>query len=801
LKGFQWNLPVWLFGLLSFIVLFWLTPFFAGRTERFDGFAVLITVGIFFLCGVIAWIISVVFSMSQGSFNQRKPREVRGSRSADLSELSQSPQELFEWLNKEEPVSSPDQDRFDMAVFARRIVKVLTGYPLKTVGLVGPYGCGKSSVLSMVQHYIQNGREESAEYRYDKIIICWVSGWGFREGTAAKHILKAAIKELSRHTDCVGLEIVPENYRRAMLGSDNAFVRFVAALLSGWQSPTDVLKKIDAVLCRINKRLVVFLEDIDRNKRTDLFFNEISAFLDGLKGLNYISFVLAIGEEHKGQEVVIKTAEHLEVIPNLPRTHVLDTCKSFRARCLESLNNKVKCIPDQDRDNRMGADRSEMGTEFVGFDKSLSKPIDYIARLTNNPGVLKAALRRTKQVWDSLCGEIDFDDLFMATVLRAATPEVFFFINQNIEPIRALIADARESKDRADKSREDLHTEFKPIMDGADYDKEAAEGLMVCLFPGWRKDYIDSYPSMREPLRNYQLVENSWPTDYWARLVREELLPDEISDQEILRAIHQWNNNRSAKAYRGMNMRDTLLSGDGVFDKIRQFRELIEGNTLRGLAEEQFAITLSEKGNKANSDNCPAANEWWLLMPEDLSEDSAWNPWLLQQIYKAIPVSLTYVNDLYSTWFRHFTVLRGDIVKEAKKVYENNSDILLRALDPERIYTVSIFSHHYSLPKQGGSGFNPKDWQWLATVLLEAGEKKPDVIIPQIAGLLCDQEITTTRPDSDRPVHGWKAIFIEDRPKSLFTNNYEKLMELLSNEIDISKYGVQEQESITTAQL
>ena len=807
------NPPLWPFSIVAFIGYVLLKVRFFEDSQHQYGWGIVfvgtgITLGVFTICGMLSCVIKSVFSKYEKYTYQKETENSSSETRPDFEQISKDFDKLVEWIERDKPISSYFEDRFDMAIFSWRIVKILRGKPLKTIGLIGPYGCGKSSILKMAEDYLKNpervknkGKFEESETLYSskRIILCFVSGWGFSESTAAEHILQAVIKELSKHTDCIGLSNLPKNYRHAMADSGNFIARILAALLSGWQSPRDVLKKIDAVLYRIDKRLIVFLEDIDRNRRTDMFFNEITALLDELKELEYISFVLAIGEEHKGQEVIIKTAEHIEVIPNLPHAHVVNILKTFRTQCLEKLGTKVNCIPNKIRDERMGIARSEIVASMAAIDKRLSKPVDYIVRLLDNPRVLKAAIRRTLLAWDALCGEIDFDDLFVATVLRCTAPDVFFFINQNIEQIRSLIMDRPESKDRSDKSRSDLHVEFNVVTEKVYYDIEAVEGLMLFLFPGWSKDYIGLYPSMREPVRNYQRVENSWPTDYWNRLNREEFFPNEVRDQNILMAINEWNKNISQKAYNGLDMRDAILASEEVFDKLRQFREKIEGNALRKLAETQFANTLRENGKKANSDNCPAVNQWWLLMPENLSEDPCWIPWLLQEIYKAIPVSLKYVNDLYSTWFRHFPALRNDIIEKAKSVYDGKPEKLIEVLDPDTIGSICIFAYYYSLPKQNGNGFEPEKWKWLAKLLLDAGNINPKVIIPQISTLLCEVEPIHKVSDLGKPTAEYVGTFQEERAKGLF-NNFEQLIKLLVRKIDISNYDTQKRAFITAAQ-
>jgi len=440
------------------------------------------------------------------------------SNDQEFKDIIKDTKMLMEWIQKEEPIEDPSQDYFDMAVFARRIEYILRRTPVKTIGLVGPYGGGKSSILKMVEYYLRNPQKSKDDnrapgskdfYPSQDVIICWVSGWGFREGTAAQHVLQAATKQLGKHTDCLSITTLPTKYGRAIGDSGNVLARIISNILCGWQSPIDILKKLDVLLDRIEKRMVIFLEDIDRNKREDVFFNEISALLDGLKELKNVTFVLAIGEEHKGQEVLIKTSEHIETIPNLDRRLLIKMCETFRDHCLLKLDKNVRFNIDGKRDEHTGFKRSKLMEEFAEIDERLEKPIDYVTELLNNPRVAKLSLRRSYQGWEKLCGEIDFDDLFMANVIRSAAPEVFMFINENIASFQYLSSIDENSKDRADKSRDKLQDELKKISEGKEWNYEALNKTIDYLFRGWTEPAHTMYPDMRKSERKYQHIENS----------------------------------------------------------------------------------------------------------------------------------------------------------------------------------------------------------------------------------------------------------------------------------------------------
>ena len=792
------NPPVWIFGIISFVVYCLVQSYLKNNSQisYIEFTTVGLSIIIFVASGIFAYFSDVINMCQSRNISQK---ESVGKDPRNLKQIIEKPSRLIDWIHKEEPIESPFDDLFDMKIFARRITHILRSIPIKTVGLVGPYGCGKSSILKMADYYVnnpdsfyndkdKNNSQDEGYYPLEHVITCWVSGWGFREGTAAEHILQASIKQLEKHTDCLSVTNLPGKYGRAISDSGNILMRIIGSLLCGWQSPIDILGKLDLLLSRIDKRMVIFLEDIDRNKRTDLFFNEISALLDGIKNLHNITFVLAIGEEHKGQEVLIKTSEHIETIPNLNRRFVISMCKTFREHCLSMLDECIICITDDERNKRMGIGRSKVIESMAEIESSMKKPIDYISMLLNNPRVAKITLRRTYQSWKKLYGEIDYDDLLIANVLRSSAPEIFMYINQNIASFQYLASGSEHAKKRAEENRENLHKGLEENK-VAEWNFEAAKELVNCLFHGWTESSTVMYPSMRKNIRNYQYADNSWPTDYWARLMREELSFDEVGDQEILKALVEWNEDKQKKSFRNMNMREALLSEQEVFDKVQQFKEFIEPDTLRDLAKEQFQISLKKEKNKASHENCPAVSQWFLLKPDIRSFDSKdWQDWIYEMIKMSLPISLGYVNGLYAFWVepKHYTLYkpRSKIIEEAKRIYGSNPEVLINAIDPE-YFSVSHFAKQYSDTEYGGQGFNPEEWQWLGDVLFKAIKINREIIIPQIVLLI--GEIDIKRGPTDGKEYHYELN--EGIGKGVFGNSFKRIMQLLAEDIDLSGYS------------
>jgi len=257
-----------------------------------------------------------------------------------LETLASHPEHrLITWLEREQPVESVSDDMFGARHVARRIAGRFYDKRIPTIGLVGPWGSGKSSTLRLVEHYVRKDREFATEMRAKwregregwqlarnffppSILTCSVSAWGLLDADGATVVLRDAVRCLSKHVDCLGLQSLPGEYEKALTGLGPTWVQ-VPLALSREHNPTEALRQLDPILAAINARLVIFIEDLDRNlgepdmaisqdvrtKGTGArarvntrvvvppkasVFRSVQSMLDRLRDLDNVSFVLAI---------------------------------------------------------------------------------------------------------------------------------------------------------------------------------------------------------------------------------------------------------------------------------------------------------------------------------------------------------------------------------------------------------------------------------------------------------------------------------------------------------------------------
>ena len=747
------------------------------------------------ICFILCLSIGLFLSLLNKNTTKKDIKPVQENKQAEsFEEISQSPEKIIEWIQREEPIDEITDDIFDMKVISRRICRALLEPKLKSIALVGEYGSGKSSILNMVEYYLKpENREELADYIVNgkgnsidinkDIVTCKVNGWGFTKGTAAEHILECAVNELGKHVDVCSLRFMPEQYTAAMGSSGNVLIQTLSSLATCCKSPLEMLKRMDNLLKAIDKNIVIFLEDVDRNKNEDTFFNEIAALLDNLRKLDRITFVLAIGQKYDTEEILIKTAEYVESVPRLYRLHVLTALRIINDNCKHSipvLNNK---IPEQQDIYRMGWNRNFVIEYAAEVDESMYDPIDAIGELISNPRTLKHALRRTLMLWDKLCGEINFDDLIIVSVLKTVDERLFSFIDKNISVLKYLLNGGSDKT--IDELKMRLNKEYNSLIEGRKYEEKAVKELLETLFP---KLFVDknTVNMIKEGTLTTQCISSNGPTKYWERIKRGELYYNEITDCEILEAIDKWNKNIKEKALNKMEMIEALQDSEKIFPKIHQFKKLVSRDCLQMVASNQFQKTLNKYGNKAIANICPAVGKWHDLRCDHFDEQ--WQEWLFKEMKKAVQISLRYANDIYLCWYKQKNQPNSEIeirIFEAiKKSFEDNHTLLPKVLAPDKITDIFNFRGDFKEAYHNSNMIDYKQWQWLGQLLLEAGKVNAKVVGPHIAGFVC-----YNTKDMSKDFDNFNPTLDYQIAKDVFNDNMKDVMNLLLLEsVDIEKY-------------
>ncbi len=451
----------------------------------------------------------------------------------------------------------------------------------------------------------------------------------------------------------------------------------------------------------------------------------------------------------------------------------------FRESCLIKYGEDIGIYPIEKQNTRMGTVIAEVHghkviQEILSSTKN-TQPIYIIAKLLKTPRNLKAVLRRTLKAWDVLHGEIDFDDLLMLNTIRRVAPQANMFMIENVELLRSLDSEGIYG-DKA-KREEELKLKWEAIEKLLEYDAESVKKLIEKIFPAWGRDRRDAVP---------QGVNVYSPTDYWLR-ANYELIQGEISDQEILHAMKEWKNVGSAQLKK-MSIANALYSIEGCSDKMEQFASnVLDGYDFRKIASSLFDVILKENKSCASEKKAEAFTSLWRLTIHSPVDQKQHDKWVLDEIDKALSISLNFANDIYYLYkFNNETEVQTkntgssrilvEYIKLIKKHYYNKPKKLISVLCPEHIYALSHIMLFYHSSNEGGvgGGFEPEGWHWLMNTIVGAVEIAPGIILPHVSMLFIKSSVSGSK---------YLYSFEEKNAIDMFGDKLENIMKLLASEI------------------
>lgn len=691
-----------------------------------------------------------------------------------LDEINQgdkldSYKKIVEWAQREFPICSESEARFGHKYVANRVNRVLWGGIAQNVGMIGPFGCGKSSIVNLI-----------FSKKPEDIIYCRIDGWGFRENSAVEHVLQLVIEDLKCYFDCLAIANLPKQYHLAMSSSGNNILAALSCFFQTTRNPKLILEEIDSLLLCVNKRLVVFIEDIDRNTNDATFYNEIASFINVTKSLNQIVFVISIGSKEDISSILTKLCEHNIYIQRIEKSEIIEICSKFIKGILAKYPACDEIVGQRDLYNFLGIkSREEEPLDAYSY-LNRDKPIDHIYQLLDTPRKLKTFIRELSVRWKDLYGEVNFCCFFLATVLQTIAPDAYTFVNENIDLLRRL-----SDKDERGKSIPVLNEKWSRLTENKKWPVVPAKTIIQILFPLWgddKKPYHGLVIS-EETLQGF--IDDS-VTDYWKKINIGETLPEDINDRSILKTIREWKKDHVAQSFIDGDKKMTLA--EAVFeikrrleDKIEQFGVLFEGEDIRELASELFEIALERFGKDASQEKCPGFVNLWRLSQKK-QDYAKHNEWLVGEIRKALKVSLNFSFDLYYYW-RHTTrhsvdakeptpELRKEVVRLFLHEFQGETDKLLAILDQENPW--ALF-HLVYLERET----EPEDWHWLGGVLLNAGKINQKLISSYVACLITKCDL---KHDKGESCYDGQIDF--DRVKEIFGDEVRPVMELLNNKYE-----------------
>lgn len=395
-------------------------------------------------------------SPPEGSAATPRSDEPQPSRSAPASF-----EEIVNWVRDDAPLTTSAKDRFGHLTIARRIATRLTANPVPSQAVVGAFGAGKTSLRHLVAEALTT-LDPNEEVR-----IIPVELWQYDSpGAAVEGAIRTIIRGVAQEVNVLAVRRLPKQYVRGMT-TLGGLGEAVADLFDAHDGPFKELEKLDHIALAIDKRFVVWVDDLERfagQQRSESLsdvpnnpeaerLNPIRALLHALDHrLSAFSVITATTNLHTRIDVE-KGARFVERIPELPPEDVGKLLRSFREGCRAQHPNDIDPAAPEARE-----ELQDLGNPIsldVRRRYDHKRAVDLLPELMRTPRALKHGLRAVYETWSQLHGEIDFDDLLVVSLLRSADHEAFALLEAHLPELRTRAdrhSGGREDQDSFDNA-------------------------------------------------------------------------------------------------------------------------------------------------------------------------------------------------------------------------------------------------------------------------------------------------------------------------------------------------------------
>ena len=685
--------------------------------------------------------------------------ETQPESSAISSEGEITWQNIMEWISTgERPIRGSERDLFHHQPVATRITHMV-GRGRRPVALLGRFGTGKTSILNLARAEL--GRLTPT------VIVADFDVWAVPNPEDIPRLaLNRIVAALDDHVDTTKFRDLPLAYQRLAAAEPTGRLAHVFGLETVADSLEEI-KRLTPILEVLNARLVLIIEDIERaGDRFDT--RHLQRFLWALRQVERASFILAVDPEHAPLDFS-KLCDAIELIPPVEVKHAARILKVAYDHWLTKFSY-IDPHPNRRNGDKLRLEHALQGGMMDYIQRTdRDTPLDALVSLLGTPRALKHVLRRVDHIWRNLHGEVELDDIVIISALRHGAEPAYKFLINNIDAARykpnAMLPQTTTVKAEWEKAS-------GSIANGA-----AVQRLINLLgIEQLTKDIAVNVMS------SHQGVHEDEPTDYFRRIIAEEVDPTELRDQTVLRDVERW------QASRDVTLIDNLVAaseGSGQYARVWEHFSLRHSEAeLMELTERVVANVLERDGSSAEGEH-NAIIALWRTCNRRLQRNR-FTDWLQTLILSAVPVSLHFVNDLYYYWTGEYGIVddtqraavRRSIIKAVRGTVRTGGD-LAKFLTTDHPYAVS------RLITQTGTDTGPPAFQawrdYLPSILIDGAKSDPEIVIPELAVLAGDEQSGITAARTEYP-----PVFINryridrERMTALFGERLDEALALLA---------------------
>jgi len=660
---------------------------------------------------------------------------------------------IIHWLKDDRPITSPAQDRFGHHDVARRIARRLShssGHEFPTIAILGDRGTGKSTILHLVEYELKR-----SNLLDNLIVIVPISLWPFETAdAAAAGIINAVIAAIGKKVDAISLKGLGSQYVQA-IGASSTFLKSLSPLLHSTARPEVLLRRMESIVVSIDLRLVIWVEDVERFAGAGSLTADVTADrLAPIRALLYLfdqcshMSVLLADATLSTRFDPEKIARFVETTPAISVDSAWKQISMLRSGCLEQseifdpADPAVRRRLSSRNEIEEGLLRALRDTPYLPTLK------ESVALLLQSPRALKSTLRSIHDIWATLSGEIDIDDVILITTIKESRPALYALIAQNIDGFRyGLDGPAHPGEVGIDHPANKMLSSMLEKEDTVT--RNALHGILEEVFPRFEQSNRPevNFEGWNDKPQGFAYSRH---VDYWRRYETVPRISREQSDQSALAAIHSWKRNSQS------DLLDRVCSQDCDEQLIAFAGQFSVSEICRLLQEVVFRARhtpASEWGDFVTIPGLVAVRALVRRVPSDSELLTTAGRQLLSQLASEhLPLALA----VYESFEYGRTEAGGHIIdgNQLSAIYStlveslvsafgvNASMPLVEALRNGLPYTLGrIWTPVRKDPESRNRRAPHEEWARFAPFLLSAAESEPKALLPQILFFVLDSEV------------------------------------------------------------
>ncbi len=678
---------------------------------------------------LVSWYSGLLSELTRSS-QETSIEQVETAKCITLQDLEKAPwHEIEAWLKSDEPAQ---YDFLENQSVAHRVTLLVAG-GTRSVGIVGPFGAGKTSIIRWV-----TDRLKRHEVGGPKYFVCQHSCWGFETSASAIHdMLKSAVSRLGAEIDTFEVDSLPESYRQTFSAGGD-WVETISKLVLRTPDPMEQFSRLSSLLEAIGGRLIFIVEDLDRNETRNFEIQEVLAFLERLKDHSNLSFILTGGLSSSLRIDYAKLCDHIEFLRTIQPKQ---SSRLIERVCQHCLDNSV--FPHVRLGDPNGHHIWNPLSGLLMLDYEEFPLPQAVATLLNTPRSLRHALGRTFSAWHTLHGEIDFHHLLAVNILRLGAPECFQFLMRRRDRLRSLPDQTQLfGKNRKDEIRQAVLDDWKQTITNVEWNPAAALQVMSFIIPTTEYWLVDASKHSHSKDGQQQVTEER----YWIRAITEAIGVDDVRDQEVVRDIQAW----LAVPGRTSDLVSKLISSSRYGDVWEYFASAFfadQRDKILQLCEQVIQRIMHVHGSSASGDSQGFIHTWRFSLKR-VSNGETNSKWLLNRIEEAAKISLKMANDVWyyygnprKLFVRHEEMLeiRQQLLNSVRANVTDGESLIARlsANSSATLYQL-VFD-----PGRDEQSFltDIQSWSWLGPMILD-GVRKRNCAVAANCGVLLGARVS-----------------------------------------------------------